>query len=285
MSEARRNWSKSEVEAIVADYFDMLLREIQGQPFRKSEHRRKLARELDSRSEGSIEFKHANISAALIDMGIPSIEGYKPRFNYQRSELPQAIEAFLQANPSVSNFLGEDSQVSVALPPMEDLLSALEQPPEPDEQLRKYVNERRASTLPQVVNYVELEQANQALGAAGEEFVLQFERARLLNIGKDSLADKVEQVSRTKGPAAGFDIHSYESDGSDRFIEAKTTKYSKRTPFFVSANEFRYSTSHSERYHVYRVFSFRKKPRLFILHGAVSESCVLDPYIYAARPR
>lgn len=78
---------------------------------------------------------------------------------------------------------------------------------------------------------MEREARNQLLGEAGEEFVIRYERARLIQAGKDSLADRIEQVSSTVGPSAGFDILSFEENGSDRYIEAKTTKYGKNTPF------------------------------------------------------
>lgn len=77
------NWSHEEVEAVVADYFQMLTMELAGQAYNKSTHRRNLALKLNGRSGGSIEFKHCNISAVLIELGVPYIRGYQPRGNYQ----------------------------------------------------------------------------------------------------------------------------------------------------------------------------------------------------------
>ena len=37
------DWSREEVEATVADYFDMLGQELHGQNYNKSAHRRRLA--------------------------------------------------------------------------------------------------------------------------------------------------------------------------------------------------------------------------------------------------
>jgi hypothetical protein len=74
------NWSQSEVEAAVEDYFNMLRFELSGLKYNKSEHRRALIELLNNRSGGSVELKHQNISAVLIEMGIPYIDGYKPRF-------------------------------------------------------------------------------------------------------------------------------------------------------------------------------------------------------------
>ena len=87
------------------------------------------------------------------------------------------------------------------------------------------------------INYLELEARNQQLGDAGEKLVMAYEKARLRTIGRIDLLDSVEQVSETLGPNAGYDIRSFEQDGKERFIEVKTTKYGKLTPFFVTANE------------------------------------------------
>ena len=61
-------WSENECQLIVADYFDMLRAELSGSDFNKTEHRRLLASQLSGRSSGSIEYKHQNISAIMIDL-------------------------------------------------------------------------------------------------------------------------------------------------------------------------------------------------------------------------
>lgn len=81
MQPDRREWSRTEVEAIVDDYLSMLSSELAGTSYSKSAHRRTLKSRLSDRSDPSVEFKHANISAALIDAGMPYIDGYKPRSN------------------------------------------------------------------------------------------------------------------------------------------------------------------------------------------------------------
>jgi hypothetical protein len=56
-------WTDIENDLIVADYFAMLADDVSGRPYSKAEHRRALLPLLNNRSEGSIEFKHQNISA------------------------------------------------------------------------------------------------------------------------------------------------------------------------------------------------------------------------------
>ena len=117
-------------------------------------------------------------------------------------------------------------------------------------------------------NFLEREARNRSLGAAGEEFVLKYELARLVREGCESLAHKIEHTSKIRGDHEGYDILSFETNGAERLIEVKTTKYGKETPFFVTRNEVAVSERHSSKYNVYRMFSFRSGPRLYLLSGA-----------------
>lgn len=78
-------WSETEDRIIVADYLDMLGKELVGIKINKAATRRALIPRLNNRSEGSIEMKRMNISGVLRDLGKPHIAGYKPASNYQRS--------------------------------------------------------------------------------------------------------------------------------------------------------------------------------------------------------
>ena len=85
----------------------MLESELMGKSFRKSDHRKALAPKLLARSEGSIEFKHQNVSGVLVELGLPYIEGYKPAGNYQKTLLPQAIHDYLDLHPSFFHGLSD----------------------------------------------------------------------------------------------------------------------------------------------------------------------------------
>src|SRR5262249_21332992 len=76
------DWTQTELQAIVADYFAMLDHELTGRFYSKTRHREAL-QEIVKRSATSIERKHQNISAVLQHLGLPWISGYKPLSNYQ----------------------------------------------------------------------------------------------------------------------------------------------------------------------------------------------------------
>ncbi|MEM9228224.1 MAG: hypothetical protein AAGB10_01325 [Pseudomonadota bacterium] len=88
---SNQEWTDTENDLIVADYFAMLADDVAGRACNKAAHRRQLLPRLNNRSEGSVEFKHQNISAVLKGLGEVWITGYKPAF-ISRNELAVADE-------------------------------------------------------------------------------------------------------------------------------------------------------------------------------------------------
>jgi hypothetical protein len=277
-----REWTEFEVEAVVTDYFAMLLKELRGEGYSKTKHREGLMRLLDDRSNGSVEFKHQNISAILIELGFPYIEGYKPRWNYQ-TLLAQAVRARLATSTKLERAVRTAVDAAAAPVSLSGLVGREEDPPAVTNGAGHTKAEHEPGTflVSWTVNYLEREAANRSLGRMGETFALEFERARLREFGKERLARQVDHVAVTRGDGLGYDILSFEVDGSDRLIEVKTTGFGKQTPFFVSRNELRVSQAKPE-FHLYRVFAYRANPRLFILRGALDRVCRLQPTQYVA---
>lgn len=273
------DWTQLEVEAIVADYLQMLALELSGQKFSKSQHRSRLRAKLNGRSDGSIEFKHCNISAVMLDLGFPSIQGYRARFNYQ-ALLAEVVTAQVQGKHALDQIALAAVQLPAVTPSTSDFAKVKAQAP---------VRQHRASQpeAPHIFkavkrDYLAREAANTSLGIAGEEFVVQFEHWRLFQLGQRRLADKVEHVAKTKGDGLGYDVLSFETDGKERLIEVKTTAFGRETPFFVSNGEIALSKQAGDQFHLYRLFEFRKAPRMFDLPGQLDHHCVLDPVTYRA---
>lgn len=273
------DWSREEVEAIVADHLQMLALQLAGQTVNKSEHRRRLQAKLNGRTEGSIEFKHCNITAVLLDLGFPTLIGYQPRSNYQ-GLLGTIVAEQVRALP----LLDQAAQAAVEQPAIAPigLDFARVKTDAPTKQHRATDTERTPLFQPVKRDYLEREARNQSLGLAGEEFVLQFEHWRLVQLGQPKLADRVDHVARSKGDGLGYDVLSYEVDGKERFIEVKTTTFGRDTPFFVSRGELTLSHQAKDQFHLYRLFEFRKSPRLFDLAGPLDQHCSLDPVTYRA---
>ncbi len=277
------DWSRGEVEAIVDDYLSMLASELAGTAYNKTAHRQALQALLKERSDASIEFKHANISAALLDAGFRPINGYKPRFNYQ-SLLVEVLAEQLDKRPDLFTLAAADADRPIVVPEVEDILAVLTERPQSRAEMHR-VAEPSASIIRLPTNYIEREARNRSLGNAGELFVLNFERARLIQANKEALAAKIEHTARVRGDHAGYDILSFEASGAERLIEVKTTKYGVDTPFFVTRNEVATSERHASQYQLYRLFAFREAPRLFTLPGAIDRTCSLSAATFLAVPK
>lgn len=281
---AGSDWTQEEVGLLVADYFSMLEAEMLGHAYRKSEHRKLLAPKLQSRSDGSIEFKHQNVSGVLVNLGFPYIEGYKPRANFQRL-LATEVESFLDAHPGVVDRLVSAPILNPTDPKdlvTPDLSHLIEDPPE------KIIAPSNAS-IPWLsrkgrrIDFAERDAANRQLGKLGEKLVFEMEKYRLTAAGRDDLAQKVIWASQTLGDGLGFDILSFDAaDESEQMLEVKTTGLGKFSPFLVTGNEVRCSEDVPQQYQLCRVFDFGRDPRLYILHGSLRELCQLDPVLFRA---
>ncbi len=278
------DWSHEEVAATVADYFEMLDHELRSEPYNKRDHNRRLQEVLRGRSGGAIEFKHANISAVLIELGFPYIDGYKPRGNYQEL-LRDEVTARLELNPRLAQAAEAIVQATAEAAPAVRSLADILVPAPIRERGWKRVHEGPArGRLPRRgINYLEREAKNSSLGAAGELFALDVEHRRLWEAGKRHLAERIDHVAQTRGDGLGYDVHSFEVDGRDRLIEVKTTSFGAMTPFFASSREVAVSEERAPNFRLYRVFKFRDAPKVFVLSGALRETCVLDAVQFRAR--
>ena len=279
-SNKERSWSRHENELIVADYLEMLLKELSGQRYNKAERARALIPLLNDRSKGSIEFKRSNISAVLIELGFPSLQGYKPRINFQRDGLVDVVAAQVANTPALDRAaeLAVDRVADVPESIAFDKLKA-------DAPVRQVRTEEARPTYARRAirrDYFERESRNRSLGNAGERFIVQYEQWRLETAGFGQLANQVDHVAETQGDGLGYDVLSFETDGRKRYIEVKTTAHDAATPFFVSSNELAFAQEQSERFRLYRLFHFRTAPKFFELSGQIDQHCHLDPATYKA---
>lgn len=271
------DWSDREIDLIIADYFDMLQLEMSGTSFVKA-HRNQALQELIGRSHASIEFKHCNVSAVLELLGIPTIEGYKPRRNFQGA-LIAGVNRYLEVNGEIADEVTPSTQLSVdgvsekktiwIGPPPQAELSDDQLPKELTRLIRKFDPARRDAR-------------NRLLGRRGEEMVIEHERRSLTDSGRSDLADKVRWVSEEDGDGAGFDIHSFTSEGEDRLLEVKTTNGAARTPFFLSENERAFSSERPSAFRLLRLYDFARRPAAFELTPPLEDWVSLNPTNYRA---
>jgi hypothetical protein len=252
---AGTDWQPEELDAIVADYFDMLATDLAGVPYVKTGHRERLILRL-GRSNGSIEFKYQNISAVLDKLGSPWIPGYKPAKNYQGA-LFDAIDRYLETHPAA---LDTPIVEPISLPIPDDVFV-----PAPNAAADDVQIPRSLQRLVRKYDPVERDARNRKLGKAGEAFVFELEQRRLHAANRADLARKMRWVADEDGDGAGYDVLSFDPGGSERLLEVKTTNGSARTPFFLSRNECAVAAERPQEWRLYRVHLFASDPRVFTL--------------------
>lgn len=268
-------WSDEELDLIVADYFAMLAAEQAGQAYVKSRHSAALMARI-GRSHRSVEFKHMNISAVLEEIGQPTIRGYRPAWNYQRSTLDaierhlstQRVELWMPQQAVVAG-TGVAEPTALFLEPAPALQPARERPAELERLVRKF-------------DAGERDFRNRQLGKAGEQAVFDFERQRLAGEDRPDLARKVRWVAEEDGDGAGYDILSFDREGRERLVEVKTTLGGRTTPFYLTRNECSLAEERTDAFRLMRLYSFAREPRMFELAPPLAEAERLSPHTFQA---
>jgi len=98
---------------------------------------------------------------------------------------------------------------------------------------------------------------NKLIGDTGENIVFKNEKEGLIKIGKKSLAKKVKDVSKKN---RGYDILSFEKDGSKKYIEVKSTTASINSEFYITKNENKF-LSDNENTWLYMVTNIDTKKK------------------------
>jgi len=92
---------------------------------------------------------------------------------------------------------------------------------------------------------------SKTIGLMGEEHVYNYEYLRLLHNNRKDLAEKVYK-NCDNNDFPGWDITSYHLDGSEKFIEVKSSKKSKKS-FTITSNEWDAAKKEKDKYYIYIV--------------------------------
>lgn len=131
------------------------------------------------------------------------------------------------------------------------------------------------------INWHEKYRRDLFIGSLGEELVIEYEKRVLTDNGFDELASKIRKVL----DGEGFDILSFDTDGTEKHIEVKATTGSQDTSFYISRNEVSYSKYHSDKFHLYRLYNLDVENRFAHFNcysGKLESHFHLNPTIYLA---
>jgi hypothetical protein len=132
------------------------------------------------------------------------------------------------------------------------------------------------------IDFEKVNKERKDLGDAGENLVLLNEKNLLVELGLIELSEKVQKVK----DGEGYDVLSFNRDGSEKYIEVKTTKGGKKSPFYISANELSFSELNADSYCIYRIYEFNEdlnSGAFYIIKGDEMHSFLkLKPMSYIA---
>lgn len=127
-------------------------------------------------------------------------------------------------------------------------------------------------------NYEEINRKKSAVGSAGEDFVLEYEKKKVKN---RKLRKLIERVS-VKDDSLGYDIKSFDATGNEIHIEVKTSTNGNpdKVDFFISSNEYQKLQS-DPAYMIYYVCGINKaKKTIIILTKGNLADVTFEPIAY-----
>ena len=125
-------------------------------------------------------------------------------------------------------------------------------------EITKVLDDKRHRTKKFYARKVEFDKLNaerKEIGDKGEMLVYDDQKNKI-KIFAPELVKKIKHVSKKDGDGAGFDILSFDDRGSINYIEVKTTKGKKETPFYMSLNEYDFYQLHKASFVIARVYNF-----------------------------
>lgn len=92
------------------------------------------------------------------------------------------------------------------------------------------------------------------VGNRGECLVVEYEKRKLIDAGREDLAEKIKKQQ----DGVGYDILSFDKNGQKILIEVKTTTGGINTPFDISLNEIERFKKDMGKYVIYRLYCYSK---------------------------
>lgn len=120
---------------------------------------------------------------------------------------------------------------------------------------------------------------NETVGGLGEEFALAYEQWRLRD--HPELLENIKHISK-EDDSVGYDIESYEPNGTPRFLEVKSTLGNMENQFFVTENELKTAKEKGEQYVILRVSNLESNPKCCEIRFPFEGILDLAPSTYTA---
>jgi hypothetical protein len=129
-----------------------------------------------------------------------------------------------------------------------------------------YPSSKKGKSKNGMVDFEKENKRHKRLGEQGELIVFKTEKEFLTENKRMDLAERVKLISK-EDTSAGYDILSYELDGSKKYIEVKSTSSSPSNiaNFLITINEYN-KAKEINNYNLYIVFNTKSKnPKIWII--------------------
>lgn len=203
----------------------------------------------------------AKVGTILADYGVPPTKA-------------QEAEAVSDDEAPASDTSSEQHP-KPSLPADIDFSMVLVDPPKPKASLPATSSSNSGGT--KKVDYKKKADSNDFVGKLGEEFALAYEQWRLRE--HPELLKKLRHVS-TEDDTLGYDIESYELDGTPRYVEVKGTIGPMETRFYLTANELSCAEDKGSQYILLRVSQLSDDPRCCEIRFPFEDKLKLTPSTY-----
>lgn len=130
------------------------------------------------------------------------------------------------------------------------------------------------------IDFIQRNIEDKELGDLGEELVRLYEISILEKKGLMELSKKVCIVQDGKG----YDVLSFFDNGTEKYIEVKTTCRGEKTPFNISINEKLFAEKNHDNYVIYRLYNYdeEKNTSDFFEISNIEEELLLQPTEFRA---
>ena len=127
---------------------------------------------------------------------------------------------------------------------------------------KEIVPKNKNESIKKIKNKKKYTPPSKKVGDAGEEYVYNFEKNKLIKNGKEQLAKKIIKQYKDSSFFPGYDIKSFDLEGNEIYIEVKSTKNKKKSYFEISENEINAAKKYKTQFHIYHVTNALVNPRI-----------------------
>ncbi len=126
-------------------------------------------------------------------------------------------------------------------------------------------------------DYAKKSEENKKVGDLGEQFALRYEAWRLRE--HPELVKRIEHVAATDD-SLGYDIQSFNTDGSRRLVEVKATTGPLHSQFYITQNELAVAEKHKDEFVILRVAGLPRSPICCEITMPIDHTLTLTPSIF-----